>query len=46
MSIQEIGLGDEVECPHCGREFALKDINDEELDDFDVYFEHITTCRG
>jgi hypothetical protein len=46
LSIQHYGVGDIAECPHCGREFELMNLEEEELDDFDEYFEHITTCDG
>lgn len=42
--ILEVGLGDIVECPHCGKEFEMKNLDDENINDFDVYFEHVTTC--
>jgi hypothetical protein len=46
MSIREIDSGDIMECPHCGRDFEMNNINDEDIDDFDDYFMHITTCDG
>ncbi|WJH28431.1 hypothetical protein N6H13_25910 [Paenibacillus sp. CC-CFT742] len=39
-------LGDTVECPVCLRVFEITRIDDEELDDSDLYFEHITMCDG
>ncbi|KIL74210.1 hypothetical protein [Bacillus badius] len=44
MPIHEFGLGDIAECPNCGRGFELNNLDEEELNDFDEYFEHITTC--
>ncbi|MGO4890316.1 hypothetical protein ACJ2A9_21420 [Anaerobacillus sp. MEB173] len=46
MSIREFSLGDIVECEHCGKEFELNNLDEDEFDDFDGYFEHITTCNG
>jgi hypothetical protein len=45
MSIQEFSLGDIAECPNCGKEFELNNLDDEDINDFDMYFEHITTCE-
>lgn len=36
MAIYEFAEGDIMECPYCEKEF----------DDFDDYFEHVTTCDG
>ncbi len=44
MSIEDFVLGDIAECPHCGKEFELNNFHEDEPDDFDEYFEHITTC--
>lgn len=44
MAIQGLGLGSIVECERCGEEFELNYLHEEELDDFDEYFEHVTTC--
>lgn len=44
MSIQELGIGDIAECPHCGKEFEINNLDENEFDDFDAYFEHVTTC--
>ncbi|MFD1777035.1 hypothetical protein [Paenibacillus rhizophilus] len=44
--IIDFGLGDIAECPRCGREFEINNLDDEELDDADRYFEHVTTCDG
>lgn len=46
MSIYEYEQGDVMECPNCGKEFTLENIDEDELDDFDAYFEHVTTCEG
>ncbi|WP_181898665.1 hypothetical protein [Halobacillus trueperi] len=46
MSVQEINLGDVVDCPYCGKEFEMKNLDDDDLNDFDEYFEHITVCGG
>lgn len=46
MSIHEFSLGDIAECPRCGREFELNNMDEEELNDFDEFFEHVTTCDG
>lgn len=45
MPYQEVNLGDIVECPHCKKEFEMNNFSDDDLDDFDEYFEHITTCE-
>lgn len=42
----EFGEGETVECPHCGKEFNIESIDDEEWDDSDVYFEHVSMCDG
>lgn len=39
MSIEHFNIGDIATCPECGKEF---EINGD--DDFDDYFEHVTTC--
>ncbi|MHA7580416.1 hypothetical protein ACX12E_08455 [Paenibacillus vandeheii] len=44
--IIEYELGDTVECPVCCRVFTITRIDDEELDDSDLYFEHVTMCDG
>lgn len=44
MSIQEFSLGDIAECPNCGKYFEMNNLDDDELNDFDNYFEHVTTC--
>ena len=44
--IQEFGLGDIVECPHCGKEFEINNLDENDINDFDNYFEHVTTCNG
>lgn len=41
----EITEGDIRECPHCGKEFEMNDLSEDDLNDFDNYFEHITTCE-
>lgn len=41
---EELKLGDIVECPICGKEFEMTNFDGEKLDDFDLYFEHVTTC--
>lgn len=46
MAVTEFGHGDIMECPHCGKEFEINNIDDDELDDADTYFEHVTTCDG
>lgn len=42
--ILEVELGDVIECPHCGKEFEMNNLDEDEIDDFDNYFEHVTTC--
>ena len=42
----EIREGDYVNCIHCGKEFHIKNVSDNDWDDFDSYFEHLTTCDG
>lgn len=42
--ITEYEQGDIMECPHCGETFELEQILAEELDDFDEFFEHVSTC--
>ncbi|WP_176473323.1 hypothetical protein [Niallia circulans] len=46
MSIQEYGLGDIAECPHCGKEYEMKNLDEEDYNDFDQYFEHVSICEG
>lgn len=46
VSVQEYGLGDIAECPLCGKEFEMNNLDDEDINDFDLYFEHISTCEG
>ena len=46
VAIHDFGLGDVAECPQCGKEFEMNNLDDEEINDFDVYFEHFTTCDG
>lgn len=46
MPIEEFYEGDVAECPVCGKEFELNNLDEDELNDFDEYFEHITTCNG
>lgn len=40
--MDEIGLGDIVECPSCSREFAMNNLDEDEFDDFDEYFMHVS----
>ncbi len=44
--IIEFELGDIVECPVCQKVFEITRIDDDELDDSDLYFEHVTMCDG
>ena len=44
--IIEFELGDIVECPVCRQSFEITRIDDNELDDSDLYFEHVTMCDG
>lgn len=46
MAYTEVRLGDIIECPECGKSFEMNDLSEDDLNDFDVYFEHITTCEG
>lgn len=46
MSIQDFGLGDIAECPNCGKEFEMNNFDEDDIDDFDNYLEHITICNG
>jgi len=46
MSIQYFNVGDIAQCPNCSKEFEMSNLDDEELNDFDEYFEHVTTCDG
>lgn len=40
----EVSLGDVVECPHCRKEFEINDVDEDNYNDFDIYFEHVSTC--
>ena len=42
----QISEGDTVLCPHCEKEFYMEKFHEEEWDDFDRYFEHVSTCEG
>ena len=42
MAVQEFESGDIAECPHCGREFEMNNLDEEDFDDFDEYFMHVT----
>ena len=42
--ISEFGISDVIECPRCGREFELNNLDEDNHDDFDEYFEHVTAC--
>jgi len=42
MSVQEFKVGDVVACPHCGKEFKIKNL----IDDYDNYFMHTLDCLG
>lgn len=42
----EYELGVTVECPVCHQVFELIHLDDEELNDSDLYFEHVTMCDG
>lgn len=46
MPVQEFELGDIAECPHCGKEFEMNDLDEEDYNDFDKYFEHVSNCEG
>ncbi|WP_190323389.1 hypothetical protein [Rummeliibacillus sp. TYF-LIM-RU47] len=46
MAIQEFRLGDIAECPHCGKEFEMNNLDEEDYNDFDQYFEHVSVCDG
>lgn len=41
---EEIKQGDIVECPHCGKEFEMNNLTEDDYNDFDKYFEHVTLC--
>ena len=40
MSIESFNIGDIAECPECSKEFEFHS-----EDDFDDYFEHVSTCQ-
>lgn len=42
----EFQEGDIAVCPRCGAEHEMNYLDEDELDDFDEYFMHITTCEG
>lgn len=42
----EFELGDTVECPVCRKVFEITRIDDDDIDDSDLYFEHVTMCEG
>lgn len=41
-----ISEGDTVWCPHCEKEFHIGELSEDEWDDADRYFEHVSTCDG
>lgn len=41
---EEFEEGDVAQCPHCGKEYKLDNLSEDDYDDFDQYFEHVTTC--
>lgn len=46
MTFQDFELGDIAECPICGKEFEMNDLGEEDYNDFDKYFEHVSICEG
>lgn len=42
--IEEFELGDIAVCHHCGKEFEMNNLDEDDWNDFDKYFEHVTTC--
>lgn len=44
IPVQEFELGDIAECPHCGKKFEMNDLGEEDYNDFDKYFEHVSIC--
>lgn len=46
MAVQEFELGDIAECPHCGEEFEMNNLSEDDFDDFDDYFMHVSMCKG
>lgn len=44
--VDEFELGDVAVCPHCGKEFEMNNLDEDNWNDFDDYFEHVTTCNG
>ena len=45
MPTVEFEEGDIAECPHCGLEFEMNDLSEDDWDNSDAYFEHVTTCE-
>lgn len=43
--IQEFELGDIAECYGCGKEFEMNNLDEKNINDFDIYFDHVTTCE-
>lgn len=44
MPIFEFEEGDVAICPHCEKEFEINNLKDDDYNDFDVYFEHVSIC--
>lgn len=44
--IIEFEIGNNVECPACKRTFTINHMDEDEPDDTDFYFEHVTLCTG
>lgn len=42
--IEEFEQGDIAECPHCGKEFEMNNLSEDDYNDFDQYFEHVSVC--
>jgi hypothetical protein len=45
VSVYEFEQGDIAECHHCGKEFEMNNLNEEDYNDFDQYFEHVSMCE-
>ena len=41
---EEFEQGDIAECPLCGKEFEMHNLSEDEYNDFDQYFEHVSLC--
>lgn len=43
--IAEYQEDDVAVCPKCGKEFELKNLSEEDINDFDIFFEHVSVCE-